>query len=275
MRILSFAFALFLIVSTDAQEPERKGSIYGLWGYNRAVYAPSDIRFQGADYNFVVYDVKAVDFPSEFDPKLYFGLFSFTIPQYNYRIGYFVSNRISVSVGLDHMKYVLAKNQQVLIDGYIGDNHQTHAGTYDDHELPLDKSLLTLEHTDGFNYASIELDKHWLIWEHSNKKHLVDWFCGFGLGLMIPRSDVTVLGETAANEFHIAGEALAVQTGFKATIFKHIFISGTGKAGISRLHDILTTQSRAKAQQNIGWIQGFWQVGFVGKIRKDHKSQQD
>jgi len=274
MRILTFVFTLFLVVSIDAQEQARKGTIYGLWGYNRAAYAPSDIRFQGADYNFIVYDVKAVDFPSELDPKLYFGLVSLSIPQYNYRVGFFISNRISVSVGLDHMKYVLVQNQQVLIDGYIGDVHQAHAGNYNDVKVPLDNTLLTLEHTDGFNYASIELDKHWLIWEHSNKKHLVDWFCGFGIGLMIPRSDVTVLGEAAANEFHIAGEALAVQTGFKATVFKHIFISGTGKAGISRLHDILTTQSRAKAQQNIGWLQGCWQVGFVGKIQKGRKEEQ-
>jgi hypothetical protein len=274
MKCLIFIGAVLLSIGIVAQEPVRKGNFYGLWGYNRSVYAPSDIHFKGDDYNFIVYDAKAVDFPSEFNPGVYFGLFSFTIPQYNYRIGYFVSNHLSVSIGLDHMKYVLVQGQNVLIDGSIGSAHQTHAGTYNDVEVPLDNTLLSLEHTDGFNYASIELDKHWLVWEHSNKKHLVDWFCGFGLGLMIPRSDVTVLGEAAANEFHIAGEALAVQTGFKATVFKHIFISGTGKAGISRLHDILTTQSRAKAQQNIGWLQGFWQVGFVGKIRKNHKAEQ-
>lgn len=254
-----------------AQEVDRKGCFYGLWGYNRAIYAPSDIKFEGEDYKFVLYDAKAVDFPSEFEPSVYFGLFTFTIPQYNYRMGYFITNDISVSIGLDHMKYVIESNQNVLIDGYIGASYLNHAGQYDDVEVPLSTSLVTLEHTDGFNYASVEIDKHWLMWQHANGKHWIDWYAGGGIGLMIPRSDVTVLGEAAANEFHIAGEAIAVQTGFKSTFCNHIYLSGTLKAGLSRLHDILTTQSRAKAQQNIGWIQGFWQVGYIGHLKWGRK----
>ncbi|MBT6514413.1 MAG: hypothetical protein HOK65_06555, partial [Crocinitomicaceae bacterium] len=96
MRLL----ILILLISSSnvvfGQDAHRKGNIYGLWGYNRSIYAPSDIKFEGQDYNFVLYDAKAVDFPSEFNPSVYFGLFTFTIPQYNYRVGYFVTNDISV-----------------------------------------------------------------------------------------------------------------------------------------------------------------------------------
>jgi hypothetical protein len=275
MRLL----ILILLISSSnvvfGQDAHRKGNIYGLWGYNRSIYAPSDIKFEGQDYNFVLYDAKAVDFPSEFNPSVYFGLFTFTIPQYNYRVGYFVTNDISVSIGLDHMKYVLVSDQRVLMDGVIGSSYQNHSGHYDDVEVPLETTLVTLEHTDGFNYASIELDKHWLMWRHTNGKHFADWYFGGGIGLMIPRSDVTVLGEAAANEFHIAGEAISIQTGFKSTFCKHIYISGTLKAGLSRLHNILTTQSRAKAKQNIGWLQGYWQVGYIGNLKwKRNKSTQ-
>ena len=84
---------------------------------------------------------------------------------------------------------------------------------------------------------------------------------------MVPRSDVTVFGEPAINVFHVAGEAVSLQTGFKATFFKHLYLVGTAKAGISRMHDILTTENGGRARQNIGWFQGSWQVGYVGKLK--------
>ena len=267
MKISLIIGFIFLVQLVFSQEISRKGEVYMLWGYNRAAYAPSDIRFEGANYNFTLYHVKAKDFPSEFKPSVYFGLFSFTIPQYNYRIGYYFNDDLSLSVGLDHMKYVVKRGQSTYIDGTISNSGTQYDGDYNDVLINLDSELMTLEHTDGFNYLSVELDKHWRLWTGCTK-HSCDWFAGVGAGLMIPRSDVTVLGVKAANEFHIAGEAMAFQTGFKAKFFNHFSVHTTLKAGVSRLHDILTTVNGDKAVQNVGWIQGYWQVGYIGRIGK-------
>jgi|MDSW01.1.fsa_nt_gb hypothetical protein len=267
MKVLVLLTILMQSLSLIAQVHDRKGNIYGLWGYNRSVYAQSDIRFSGLNYDFIAYDVKAADFPSEFDPKTRFGINTFSIPQYNYRLGYFITNSISISAGLDHMKYVVKNSQEVLVDGFVGEGYGAYSGTYNDRLVPLNSSFFTLEHTDGLNYVSIEVDKHWLLWCHENNRHMLDWFAGGGLGIMVPRSDVTVFGEPAINVFHVAGEAVSLQTGFKATFFKHLYLVGTAKAGISRMHDILTTENGGRAQQNIGWFQGSWQVGYVGKLK--------
>jgi hypothetical protein len=269
MKLLGIILIIFCALQGVSQDStKRKGNIYLLWGYNRAAYLPSDIHFQGDNYDFTLYDVRAKDFPSQFDPKVYFGLVSFTIPQYNYRVGYFVNDRLSLSVGLDHMKYVLRGGQSVYMDGNFENTNTQYEGVYDDVYLPLSSDLVTLNHTDGFNYVSLELDYHKAIWKSKNAKHGCDLFAGMGFGLMVPRSDVTVLGEKAANEFHVAGEAISIQTGFKAKFFNHIAVNTTVKTGISRMHNILTTESRAKASQNIGWIQSFWQVGYVGRLAK-------
>jgi len=269
MKLLGVVVVLFCALQINAQDStSRKGNLYLLWGYNRSAYLPSDIQFHGENYDFTLYDVRAKDFPSQFDPKVYFGLFSFTIPQYNYRVGYFINDRISLSLGLDHMKYVLRGGQSVYLDGNFENTGTEYEGHYDDVYVPLTPDLVTLNHTDGFNYASIELDYHKEVWRSKNEKHSCDLFGGMGFGLMIPRSDVRVLGERAANEFHVAGEAISAQSGFKMKFFNHIAINTTLKAGVSRLHDILTTESRASASQNIGWIQAFWQVGYIGHLGK-------
>lgn len=241
------------------------------WGYNRSCYAPSDINFIGQDYNFTIEKVKAKDFPSEFKPKVYFGLASFSIPQYNYRVGYFLSDKWSVSLGLDHMKYVMNPNQTLNVSGSIEDTNSIYQGDLNDAYL-ISSDFLTFEHTDGLNYLSAELDRHVQIWMHANQKHFFNLFYGAGFGLVIPRSDVQLFGNPGANEFHTAGTGISIQGGFKAIFWKRLFVNGTAKAGIIRMHDILTTKQREKAKQTISFLQGYWQLGYrfslMGNLKK-------
>ena len=103
------------ILCVAQQAIKQKGELFFYWGYNRSAFTPSDMHFQGDNYDFILSDVKASDRPSkvEVDPYLHIG--KFTIPQYNYRLGYFLSDRISVSLGMDHMKYVMDLGQKVTI----------------------------------------------------------------------------------------------------------------------------------------------------------------
>lgn len=95
-----------------------KGKIFVYWGWNRDHYSTSDIKFRGADYRFTLYDVKADDKPKPFG--IYFlKLDELTIPQTNFRIGYFLKEHYTVSIGLDHMKYVMRNDQTVRMNGVI------------------------------------------------------------------------------------------------------------------------------------------------------------
>ena len=69
-KVLVFSSVFFLayLTSAHAQEVEktnfRKGDFFAYWGWNRAWYTNSDIRFEGADYHFVLKDVRAQDRPT-------------------------------------------------------------------------------------------------------------------------------------------------------------------------------------------------------------------
>ncbi len=110
-RCLVFIVLAMPVASHAQDAPPRekalaKGQWFLYWGYNRSWFTNSDIRFEGDDHDFTLRDVRAHDRPVGFDAKTYFSPASIWIPQYNYRIGYFLRDRWSLSLGMDHMKYV-------------------------------------------------------------------------------------------------------------------------------------------------------------------------
>lgn len=85
----------------------QKGKLYAYWGWNRGWYTNSDISFKGNDYDFNLNKVVAKDRQTPFSLNSYLNPTLITIPQYNFRIGYFISENYDISFGADHMKYSL------------------------------------------------------------------------------------------------------------------------------------------------------------------------
>lgn len=117
---------------------KRKGSFFFSWGYNRAAYSKSDMHFWGNGYDFVLSDVAATDAPTK-DLFTYIKPNAFTVPQYNYRLGYYLTDKVFVSLGSDHMKYVIEK-QASRLSGKIssGDNQ----GNYNHTEVVIGEGRL-------------------------------------------------------------------------------------------------------------------------------------
>lgn len=125
LTILFFGLSFIICSHSSAQsfewfsEPDTRGKLVGSWGYNRACYTKSDISFTGDNYNMLFQDVFAHDRQSKFDFKLYFHPESFTIPQYNFKIGYEWKGKWQFLFGADHMKYVMDKEQFRPLTGTI------------------------------------------------------------------------------------------------------------------------------------------------------------
>ena len=102
---------------TEVKNNSKKGSFYAYWGWNNAMYSNSDISFKGVNYDFTLYDVAAKDRQSPFAFDTYF--LSVTIPQYNLRLGYYLNEKYHITLGVDHMKYVMRAYQNATISGTI------------------------------------------------------------------------------------------------------------------------------------------------------------
>lgn len=288
-----FLLALFLSSSMHAQEnvlnntskisssksifnPEhkrnfsRKGDFYFHWGYNHSWYGKSDIRFEGPNYDFTLKDVVAHDRQSKLSwAYLNPGLIS--VPQYDIRFGYFIKDNYSISIGWDHMKYVMDIPQSVAITGNIGtkitpENVSTGAlaGDYNGQTIKVDENVLTFEHTDGFNYANFEIERYDDIWVAPGGNTSLTLETGLGGGLLIPRSDVRLFGLGRNNHWNISGYGVSAKIGLKFYIWKHIYLQNSTKFGATNLSNIHTTgwDEFDKASQKINYVENLTVLGF-------------
>ncbi len=250
------------LFAQDKPNPEKytahnKGKFYIFWGGNRENYTQSDIHFKGANYDFTVANAIADDKPMGWHAD-YINPGKMTIPQTNFRMGYFINDHYNISIGVDHMKYVMRQDQIANVTGYVnlpsGELGTMYNGTYNntpvnfiDHYTDYDNGtpFLTFEHTDGLNYVNSEIsrvdDFSKLFGITNTDKIQINLTEGVGGGLLYPKTNAKVLGKDRHDDFHVSGYGLAAKIGINITFFKHYFIQGELKGGYINMNDIRTT----------------------------------
>ena len=237
------------------------------WGYNRAVFSRSDIRFKGADYNFTLENVEAHDRPSDFGFR-YFDVTKISNPQFNFRLGYFIKDNLAVVVGTDHMKYVMDQDQVVNFKGNISDPE--YAAMVQNGEVNLsDGQFLTYEHTDGLNYVNAGLEKYKNVYNSKNVD--IVWAYGGGAGILFPRSDVKLMGNERSDRYHVAGFGLDARTNINFVLWNHFMARVEGKFGYINMPDVKTTLNNKtdKALQDFVFAQINFGIGYTFNTRKN------
>ncbi len=274
MKRVIILVLLCLPVLSNAQWAEKdrsqhKGDIYIYWGWNRGFYSNSDIHFTGDHYDFTLYDVQSTDDQTEFDIGTHMNPGKLTLPQTNFRIGYFFHEKWNISFGFDHMKYVVTPGQTVDISGEI-DIRSYYDGVYDRDEIVLAPSFLQMEHTDGLNYLNFELRRSD---EFFRKSFLsVSVTEGIGAGALMPRTDADLLYFGRNDEYHFSGYGFNALVGVQISFWDMFFIQSEFKGGYINMPDILTTNSDAdRASQDFFFgqynllIGGTFNLGSWGK----------
>lgn len=247
-----------------------KGKLFVYWGWNRSNYSRSDIKFKGNDYNFTLKDVKARDKPKPFG-VYYFKPDEVTIPQTNFRVGYFFHENYNVAIGVDHMKYVMRNNQTVKINGSINTGGDFD-GVYNGDDIVLTEDFLTFEHTDGLNYVNVEVSRfdnldNWLKFPIKNID--INLTEGVGVGLLYPKTNTKLLGKERYDEFHVSGYGMSVHAGLNITFFKHFFIQSNIKYGYINMSDIRTTDSKNdSAEQHFTFFESMYVFGAKFNLMK-------
>ncbi len=211
--------ALLILVSQIAfsqSEPlmgktNQKGNLYVYWGWNRGWHTNSDISFQGPDYNF--------------------------------RIGYFIQNNYDISFGVDHMKYVVQSGQTVKISGNISNTETEYDGVYDNDDIQIEEGFLLFEHTDGLNYVNVEFRRFDNIFDFNKIK--INLTEGVGLGVLVPKTNSTLLNKERYDEFHMAGYGIGAVVAINISFYEIFFIQSELKGGYINMPDIRTTMNKA------------------------------
>ena len=243
----------------------KKGTMFVFWGWNRAAFSKSDIHFKGNGYDFVLHNVVAHDRPSDLSWD-YINPKEVSIPQFNFRYGYFIKDNLAIVIAQDHMKYVMDQNQTVDITGNISD--PVYANMIQNGKINLaDEKFLTFEHTDGLNYVNAGVEKYKNI--SSKEKVEILWAYGGGLGVMFPKSNVKLFGNERSDRFHVAGFGADVRTNINFIFWKRLMARVEAKFGYINMPDVKTTLNNKpdKASHDFVFGQINFGVGYVFNIK--------
>lgn len=275
---MCFAVNMFAQEEIAIQEKytaHNKGKFFVMWGGNRESYSKSDVTFKGKDYNFTVDNMAAHDKPKGWHID-YINPANMTIPQTNLRFGYFFSDHYSVTIGVDHMKYVMTQDQTANVTGNINlpldQPGSVHNGDYNNTPVNFtDETFLTYEHTDGLNYINTEVSRHddisqWFSLPNIDKVQ-INLTEGIGGGVLYPKTNTKLLGKDRHDDFHVSGYGVSAKAGINFTFYKHFYIQGELKGGYIDMHDIKTTVSNEdSASQHFLYFQRIIAVGGIFRI---------
>lgn len=279
MKKLILTSALFLILLPvfsqetikiqDKYTAHNKGKFFVSWGGNRDNYSKSDINFKGTDYDFTIYDVTSHDRPKGWHID-YINPSRMTIPQTNFRLGYFINDHYSIAVAVDHMKYMM--NQDIAVN-YTGTypNRNSFGEAIADNQVLLTEKFLTFEHTDGLNYVHTEFSRHddiskWFKISDTDKIQ-VNFTEGIGVGILYPKTNAKVFNKERHDDYHVSGYGASIKAGLNVTFFKHFYIQTEVKGGYINMPDIKTTFSNTdSASQEFFFFQKIIAFGGIFKI---------
>jgi hypothetical protein len=274
--IIIFLISSFIMFSQEENSTKEKytahnkGKFYVYWGGNRDNFTKSDIRFTGNGYDFTLYDVTARDKPKGWHVD-YINPGRMTIPQTNFRLGYFINDKYNVSIGVDHMKYVMYQDRVVNYTGTYP-NRGTYGGeNVAPNQVLLTEDFLTFEHTDGLNYVNTEINRVDDISKYihlpNTDKFQINFTEGVGFGLLFPKTNAKLLSNDRHDDYHVSGFGISAKAGLNFTFYKHFFIQTELKGGYINMNDIKTTINNSdKASQNFWFLEKIIVFGGIFRI---------
>lgn len=266
MKKLLFLTIVLLISFSAISQDEvayKKGTFFSFWGWNRAHYTNSDIHFKGNDYDFTIHRAVAHDKLSSVSYHNYLQLDRITIPQTNFKIGYFFKDNMAISFGVDHMKYVMDQNQTVDISGTVRPGFEDRVK---DGSVKLTEDFLTFEHTDGLNYINAEFEYYHNFYKNGILK--INGMVGGGAGFLLPKTNVQLFGEERHDKFHLAGFGINGKVAADVLLWDLFFLRCEGKEGYINMPSIRTTYSKSdKASQHFWFAEIDFLFGFAWRFK--------
>lgn len=260
-----FLFAFSFKASSQLFEKPIFYGMYIQWGYNRDCYSKSDIHFKnGSQYDFTVHNAVADDKPN-FE-GIYEAPTQITIPQYNYRIGFYLNkaHTHAIELNFDHAKYVMRDDQNLYISGSIN-------GEVMNKDTIITHQFLHFEHTDGANFCQLNyVGQTTLLKSKKTKKKIITTVYKLGGGVVVPRTDFTYMGHELNNKFHVAGYIISMEAGARVYPLNRLFLEFTGKTGFANYLNALTLEG-GSARHHFYYGEVIATIGYEINFKKHKK----
>lgn len=259
--IAAIVFFLPFFATAQSAKKERKGEFYFSWGYNKEWYTRSNVNVKQPDLNnnYTLRKVRSEDRPGWDE-----GLFSIpiSIPQYNYRIGYFFNKKkgLAFEINFDHTKHIIRDGQQVGITGTLN-------GKSVDSSIQFSKNNGFYYYlNNGANFLLFNIVKRWNWYESRNGKLKLDVLGKAGIGPVIPHVENSFFGMANEDGFQLGGWNVGVENAFRGTFFKKVYLEFAHKIDYARYSNLKVF--KGTASQAFGTYELILSLGYTFPMGK-------
>lgn len=264
-------------IATAGPKPKKNkvstiaGTLFFHWGYNRSWYTKSDIHFQGSGYDFTMANATAHDNPEKFG-KVYFNPAKLTIPQFNIRLGYNITDNWAISFGYDHMKYLFDDNNHVSLTGFVTpglDLVSGLSGSYENYEMVTEREKFHYENSDGLNYIRAEVTRLQNIYHTKDRNFAMTALGGVSVGGILSFNDLRFAGEDTKRTISLSGYGISGHLGLRFEFFKHVYLQGNYGGGFMHQVHVKNRPNDASAytKQKFGYMDFSVVLGGMFYIR--------
>lgn len=241
--ITAIAFLVILMpffVAAQSKHSNRKGEFYFSWGYNKEWYTRSNVHVVQPELgnNYTFKNIRAHDNPG-WDK----GIFdrAMTIPQYNYRIGYFFNKEkgLAIEINFDHTKYII-DHQEARYKGMRGGKAVDSSAEF----TPENGFYYFLNN--GANFLLFNIVKRWELYQHPNEKIKIDLLGKAGIGPVVPHVENSLFGQKNDPDFQIGGWNVGAEGAIRATFFKYVYLEFANKIDYARYSHLKIYKGRAR-----------------------------
>ena len=258
-------YSLFVLLSVIsfkgiAQKTERKGEFYISWGYNKEWYTNSNVSIHQPSLgnNFTFKNTKLEDHPGWDDALLTKAI---SIPQYNYRIGYFFNKEkgLAFEINFDHTKALFLDNQKVHMVGTYGGRAVDSSFIFSKNGTGNSKNYYYLNN--GANFLLFNIVKRKRFTNLSSSGIDIDGLAKVGIGPLIPHVENSLFGQKNEQKFQFGGWNTGIEYALRSTFKKHVYLEFAGKLDYAYYYGLDVYQG--KATQSFGTLEFILNLGYT------------
>jgi hypothetical protein len=239
----------------------KKGQFYVSWGYNKEWYTQSHIKVKqeslGNDFTFR--NVWGKDKPGWNEKSIFKQPVS--IPQYNYRLGYWFRDNWAIEINFDHTKYQVEQEQLLHVVGTM--NHQK-VDTF-----MVNRGKLKWQLNNGANFFLFNLVHRkqipYLKFNNFNASLLLKG----GVGFMTPHVENTIFDKDNKPGFQFGGLDVGVEAALRLTFFKYVYVEYCNKLVYANYWGLDVYEG--KARQDFGCYEMILNLGVNVPIIRQKK----
>lgn len=242
----------------------KKGQMYASWGYNKEWYTQSNIHIEQSSLgnNYTFENVLAKDKPGWMNDEHNVFQQPISIPQYNYRIGYWFKDDWAIELNFDHTKYQVQQQQLLHLTGTL---NNAVVDTYF-----INRGNLLWQLNNGANFFLFNLVHRIQVPKMQYKNFNVSLLMKGGIGFMVPHVENTILGKDNNPHFQFGGWDIGVEAALRFTFFKYAYLEYCNKALYARYSGLRIYEG--KARQAFGCYEMIANIGVCFPVSNAKKA---